>query len=99
MAKADRTTIRHRLNELTRLILAGAEFSDLRQYVADQGWEVSDRQLRRYLDRVYAELAEGARHDRASLLGRHLMQRRTIYAKAIKGSDLRTALAVLKDEA
>lgn len=99
MAKADRVTVMRRMQDVTKLILAGAEFSDIRQFASEQGWALSDRQLRRYQERVYTKLAEGSRRNRGQLLGRHLMQRRALYARAMKGNDLRTALWILKDEA
>jgi hypothetical protein len=40
-----------------------------------------------------------AHRDQKQLLGRHLMQRRALYARAMKVSDVKTALNVLKDEA
>jgi hypothetical protein len=44
-------------------------------------------------------LAEAINRDQRQLLGRHLMQRRALYARALKTSDVRTALNVLRDEA
>jgi len=99
MAKADKATVVKRTNEVLKLLLAGAEFEDIRQYSADKGWDIRDRQLRRYQEIAYQRLAEATKHDEQQLLGRHLMQRRALYARALKGNDIRTALLVLKDEA
>lgn len=99
MAKADKSTVVRRTAEVLRLILAGGEFEDIRQYASSQGWKLSDRQLRRYQEAAHEQLAETIYRDQRQLLGRHLAQRRALYARAIKTSDVRTALNVLRDEA
>jgi hypothetical protein len=99
MAKADKSLVLRRNQEILRLILAGGEFEDIRQYAAAQGWKLSERQLRRYQETAHQQLAESIRGDRRQLLGRHLMQRRALYARAVKVNDIRTALQVLRDEA
>jgi hypothetical protein len=99
MAKSDKATILRRIDDVTRLVLAGAEFADIRQYASDQVWQVSQRQIRRYLEAAYKRLAQTTKRDRKQLLGRHLMQRRALYARSLKGNDVRTALQVLRDEA
>jgi hypothetical protein len=99
VGKANKATSIRRTQEITRLVLAGAEFPEIRQYASDQGWDLSERQIRRYLRRAYQELAQSAHRNRDELLGRHLMQRRALYARALKQQDIKTALSVLKDEA
>ena len=99
MAKSDKATVLRRVQDVLRLVLAGAEFADIRQYASDQDWQVSGRQVRRYMESAYGQLASAAKRDRDQLLGRHLMQRRALYARCLKGNDLRTALQVLRDEA
>ena len=99
MAKANKSTVARRTNEVLRLILAGGEFEDIRQYSAAQGWGLSERQLWRYQEDAHQKLVEALNRDQKQLLGRHLMQRRALYARAVKINDVRTALAVLRDEA
>ncbi|MFV1990786.1 MAG: hypothetical protein ACC652_08625 [Acidimicrobiales bacterium] len=79
--------------------MAGGEFDEIRQYASARGWDLSDRQLRRYQERAYKRLAATTRRDQEQLLGRHLMQRRALYARSLKTNDIRTALQVLRDEA
>jgi hypothetical protein len=98
MAKSEKSTIELRIAEITRLLFAGGEFEDIRQYASAQGWNVCDRQLRRYQERAYSRLAKICERDRKQLMGRHLSQRRALYARAIKQSDIRTAAHILKDE-
>lgn len=99
IVKSDMATVRRRVNEVLRILLLGGDFEEVKQYAAAQSWNVCDRQLRRYIERAYDGLSEHTKRDQKQLLGRHLMQRRALYARAVKTNDLRAALAVLKDEA
>lgn len=99
MAKSDNLVVRRRIQDVSRLILSGAEFSDIRQYAAEQGWDVGDRQLSRYLKIAYERMARALQRDKKQLVGRHVMQRKALYARAVKANDLRSALQILKDEA
>jgi hypothetical protein len=90
-----------RVEEVFKLRLGGAEFADIRQFASapEQAWNVSDRQLWRYIaaaDRLVKQRFDArAEH----LLHRHLLQRRTLFAHAMGAGDFRTALSVLQDEA
>ena len=90
-----------RVEEVFKLRLGGAEFADIRQFASEpeQNWNVSDRQLWRYIaaaDKLVKERFDArAEH----LLNRHLLQRRTLFAHAMGAGDFRAALAVLQDEA
>jgi hypothetical protein len=97
--KATKAEIQQRVEEILQIRLAGAEFWDIRQYAAEKGWQVSDRQLWRYIRQADQLLARVLEKDRDKLLNRHLAQRRALLAKAMSIADYRTALAVLKDEA
>lgn len=99
MAKSDKATVLRRVHEIGRLVLAGAEFAEIRQYASERGWQVSARQLRRYQEIAYRRLARAAERDHKQLLGRHLLQRRVLYARSLKANDVRAALQVLRDEA
>ena len=99
MAKSDKATVVRRIQEILRLLLAGGEFEDIRQYAASHDWKLSDRQLRRYQEWAYRKVVDATKRSQKELLGRHLMQRRALYARALKTSDIRTALEVLRDEA
>jgi hypothetical protein len=110
--KATKAIVARRVEELLRIVLDGAEMWDVREYVREKeqeegsAWELppggkplSDSQLWRYLARVNQLIAESCRASRKKLLRRHLAQRRNLYAKAVSQGDLRTALAVARDEA
>lgn len=99
MNKTDKNTVRQRITEVLQLVLHGAETADIRQYASENGWGVSDRQLYRYVEEAYKEIAPILDRDRQELLARHYMQRRALFARCMKLNDYKTALQVLKDEA
>jgi hypothetical protein len=90
---------RKRVEEVLSLRLLGAEFVDIRHHASEKEWNVSDRQLWRYIAAGDAILAETLERDRSKLLDRHIAQRRGLYARAMAVSDYGTALRVLQDEA
>jgi hypothetical protein len=99
MGKATKAEAMNRLREVTKLLLAGAEFAEIRQFAAERQWGITDRSIRRYMEAAYKRMADASKRDSKQLLGRHLMQRRALYARCLKQGDHRTALNVLKDEA
>jgi hypothetical protein len=99
MSRSDKATLIQRVQDVLRLILSGAEFAAIRQFASANGWNVTDRQVRRYQEAAFRGVAKIARRDRVQLLGRHIMQRLALYARALKNNDLRTALLILRDEA
>jgi hypothetical protein len=99
--KSDKATKNKRVEEVLTLRLMGAEFWEIRQYASEQEppWNLSDRQLYRYIADGDELLARTLETDRKKLLNRHVAQRRTLFARAMAVSDYATARAVLKDEA
>jgi hypothetical protein len=97
--RASRAQIEERVAQVLALRLAGAEFHDVVQYAAVNGWNVQERQLWNYATRADDLLAQTTEADRGKLLRLHLAQRRLLYAKALESGDWRAALAVKKDEA
>jgi hypothetical protein len=96
--KANKAEVEKRVKEVLDLILAGAEHWDVVQYSAENNWGVRSRQLRKYVARAYQHITETIEKDRDKLISRHIAQRRNLYARALNMGDLRTALAVAKDE-
>jgi len=96
--KIDHDELERRVTEVLNIRLAGGQFSDLRQYASEQGWGVSDRQLRRYVEKSDAAVAAAVEQDRDRLLAMHLAQLRFLYTRAVEAADWRTALAIKKDE-
>jgi hypothetical protein len=99
--KSSKPEVQKRVNEVFKLRLGGAELADIRDYAnaPEQGWNVSDSQLRRYIKAADALCLDYFDAKAEHLLARHLLQRRQLYAHAMGAGDFRTALAVLKDEA
>lgn len=97
--KADKATVALRVEAVLRLLIAGAQYHEIRQYATKQGWDVSERQVRRYIASANDQLAGLGEARRERLLDRHLVQRGNLYARAVQAGDLGTALRVLQDEA
>lgn len=97
--KSTKAEILKRVEAILEIRLAGAEFADIRKYAAENGWNVSDSQLWRYIRKTDELLAQSLERDREKLFNRHIAQRFALYARAMSVSDYRTALAVLKDQA
>jgi hypothetical protein len=97
--KSNKAAITQRVDDVTILLVAGAEFANLRQFSAAHGWGVTDRQIRRYMKVAYRQMEKATCRNRRQLLGLHLTKRRVLYAKCIKANDHKTALLILGDEA
>src|SRR5688572_27575863 len=90
--RSNKANFQRRVQEVLRLLLAGAEHHEILQYAQERGWNVTHRQVYRYQEEAYKELAQVTERDKTQLLGRHLMQRRALYARCLKGGDHRTAI-------
>lgn len=99
MGKSSKAETDQRVQEVLKLTLAGAEFPEIQQFARQQGWDVSERQLRRYIECAYRDVAQLSERDTDQIKGRQLMQRRVLFARAMKLGDIRTALSILQDEA
>jgi hypothetical protein len=99
--KSAKATILQRVEAVLSLRLLGAELPDIRQFASQQAppWDVSDRQLWRYIEGADKRLAETLDKDRERCLNRHLAQRRALYSRCMAVSDYANARAILKDEA
>ena len=97
--KSTKAEAQKRVEEVLSLRLLGAEFLDIRQHASAQKWDVSDRQLWRYIAAGDELLARTLERDREKLFRRHIAQRRALYARTMAASDYSTAARILKDEA
>ncbi|HEX5272170.1 MAG TPA: hypothetical protein VFW33_16855 [Gemmataceae bacterium] len=97
-----------RVEDVLQIRLDGARHWDVRRYVAEkeaageQPWKVeeggkplSERQIRRYIDRADEMIADSCRSSRKRLMRNHVAYRHNLYARAVNKGDERTALAVL----
>jgi hypothetical protein len=99
MAKSTKPEVMARVAALIPLRLAGVPFHEMCRYASENQWQVSTRQVQRYLRRADAMLASHLEKDGKRVLERHLVLRDHLYGKAMAVGDLRTALAALKDAA
>jgi hypothetical protein len=97
--KSTKLQTQQRVEEVLQIRLMGAEVWNIRQHAAEQGWNVSERQLYRYIARADELMARHLEKDRDKLFNRHHAQRRALLARALEVSDFRAALAIMKDEA
>jgi len=101
--KADAATIRERVLEVLNIRLMGATFVQVQQYSAEKGWggnpgePLSERQLRLYWARSDKLIGEQQERKRRKIIDLHLARREDLYARAVAGADIKTALAVLGD--
>jgi hypothetical protein len=97
--RANDAEIAARVQEVLNARLNGASFHDLQALAVEKNWDVSDRQLWRYVQSADKLTGQHFDEDRATLFRRHILQRRRLFAMALQDGDARTGLAVLKDEA
>jgi hypothetical protein len=91
--------VRERITATLNIYLNGGQFHDLREHARENGWRVSDGQLRRYLQKVDETLALSAEKDREKILARHLAELRALRVRCMQVSDYPTSRLLLKDEA
>ena len=97
--KVSKQVFDRRINDITRLLVAGGEQAEVKQLATEQNWGVTSRQIKRYINLAYRRMAKLSAREKEQLRGRHLAQRRALYARCVKNNDLRGALAAVKDEA
>ena len=98
-AKSIQTEVDARVAAVLAIRLDGAQFHDIVQYAAGQGWGVSERQLWNYVKKADERLRESRERSTGRLLTLHLARRESLYARAVNAGEIGPALAVLKDQA
>src|SRR6185312_6664730 len=98
-SKAHRAEVAKRVEEILRIRLDSAQFHDIAAYAKDAGWNVSLRQLARYIRKADDLLAERHERSRKRLIARHVAQRESLAARAINSADWRAALAAFDSNA
>ncbi len=100
MAKSNKITTQRRVDDVRHLIVAGVGgIPEIRRLAVQKNWQVSDRQIRRYVAKANKQLSQIAEQDHRQALGRQVAQRRMLAAHHLKNGDYRGALTVMKDEA
>src|SRR5262245_16486202 len=99
--RSDKLTLRRRVEAVLDLLCQGALFHQIRHYASKQEppWNVSDRQLRRYIRAAHKRLARILDKDRERLLNLHIARREHLYGRSLLMNDCPTTSRVLKDQA
>jgi hypothetical protein len=97
--RSSKAEVMKRVEQVLQIRLQGAERHDVLRFASENGWAVSERQVENYIRQADDLLAASLEQDRAKLLNRHHAARRALLARALQVGDVRTALAVLRDEA
>ena len=98
-SKASSAEVFLRVEEILRIRLDSAQFHDVAEYAKEKGWNVSLRQLARYIRKADELLVERNERSRRRLIARHIAQREGIAARSINSADWRAALAALDSNA
>jgi hypothetical protein len=99
MPKSTKATVTQRVDDITRLLIAGAGLPDIRQFATARGWNVSGRQIRRYVKTAYKRMAEATAQTLSQHLALQLARRQALFATAFKAGDMKTCLEILRDSA
>jgi hypothetical protein len=97
MAKSTAAEVARRVDAIYDLLLRGVGRRGIAQCAANQGWQVSARQLDTYTRRATALLAQQAERDRAVELGKTIEQLDLLFMKALAVEDRAEARVVLRD--
>jgi hypothetical protein len=110
--RATKQQTQARVDELVRVLLAGAKPTDIREYVAERAkdpaspWFVAEGQKPLSVKQIFnlarkagEVISASTKEKRRKRIERHLAQRQHLYAQAFGASDYRTALACLDSEA
>jgi hypothetical protein len=95
--RADAAEAARRVGEVLRIRLDGAQYHDVVQFAAENGWGIQERQLREYIRRADELLVGRQDKSRKRVIARRLSQREALFARAVNAADYRTALAILTD--
>lgn len=96
-SRVDRAEYLRRIDAVLRIRLDGAQFHDVLQFASEKGWNLSERQLRNYMQAADNQLAQDQQTGRRRIIALHMGRREALYARAVNTGDYRTALAVLGD--
>lgn len=93
--KVSKAELERRRLDIYGLVIDGAPFRTIRQYMAEKlPWSVDDRTLRRYVKACTEEFAKEAKRERDELKGQAHLRLERLYAMAVQKAKVRDALAV-----
>jgi len=97
MGKISKIDKQKRVQQVLRLLTAFADPSEIRRLAEAQGWDLSDRQLRRYVSAARKQFEQAATRNRRQAFGRHLKQLEAQGQLAMKNGNQLVVLRVLHD--
>jgi len=92
--RANKAVVVDRVCTLTKELIRGSSRKDLRRIAAE--WDVSERQMERYIAAAVAELEKRAKYSLNYEFGKNAARLESLYLEAEKKGDVRTRLAVIK---
>jgi hypothetical protein len=109
-AKANKALAEQRVDDVLRIVLAGAMHHDIVAFVREKeqetgsawfvpedGTPLSDGMIRKYQERAYRLIEQSHEKSRRRLFRRHVAQLRHLYGSAYTSGELSTARAILRD--
>jgi len=97
LARANKGLVTSRVSTLYKLLVKGASRADLRQIAAK--WDISDRQIERYIAMATEEVEKRANYRRNYEMGKAMSRLDEIYVDAENAGDIRGRLGVVKQVA
>lgn len=98
MPKCDKVTKDGRIEEVRRLLIAGAGISEIEQHATRSSWGVSLRQVQRYITAANNKLAQGSRISMRAFVGRQMQQLNHLYSRGYKDGKYDISLQALKGQ-
>lgn len=96
--RSTRAETEHRITKVAELIAGGFRRSDILRYVAEKtDWNLTDRQIDKYISRATEYFKELSKVDREAAYGEAIYGTRLILAMALNTQDLQRALAARKE--
>ncbi len=99
MPKSIKSVVNQRIDEVMRLQIAGATYLDIRKYASEKEWNVSPRQVQRYIRSALEQMHKVARKKQKHVLAKQLLQMGNLYAAGLRDKKIPDCLNVLKHEA
>lgn len=98
MPKCDKVTKDGRIEEVRRLLIAGAGISEIEQHASRSSWGVSLRQVQRYITAANNKLAQGSRITLRAFVGKQMQQLNHLYSRGYKDGKYDISLQALKSQ-
>jgi len=98
MAKCDKATRDARIEEVRRLLLAGAGGAEIEQHAVRSSWGFSQRQVQRYVTAANKKLADGSRIKKKTFVGKQMQQLNHIFSRGLKDGKYDISLKALKGQ-